>query len=661
MPYTTAQSIRIHRQVESEGPPLAIQHGFTDRMTTRYGLEYVGRLKHDDRLTLVDARGRSHSDNPHDSDAYGMEHVAGEVVAVLDPVNRPQLDLPEGKWLEREPDDTAFAARPRPRCRGWQLAAMAAGGAVGLVACLSLATAAAPASAAAAAPVPVLAWQPCTDPRQQGFDCATAEVPMDYSQPTGKTFTLALIKSPAQDPDSRIGTLFWNPGGPSDAGTQYLPASVQGFPEQVQRRFDIISWDPRGMGGDTTPVVQCFDSQEQEERFLEAAFSDLPAIAVSPSELARSINAWTLLNKQCVRRNGELLAHVSTADNARDLDLLRQAVGDEQTTYYGTSYGTFLGATYLNMFPDQVRAAVLDGAVSPRAWAGNDGDAAKLSTFLRIGSDIGTSDTIREFMNQCGEVDTASCAFSDGSPEATQRKWAELLSRLQASPVTTSEPIDGLDQPVDDRSLLSYVASSIYILRPLPGFGRFPGWVAVGEALQQVWEASEGAVATATAPPPPATVAASTPPATASTYITSIGRQPSVVCGESPNPETKAAYAKQALISYQRAGLTVWPFTAMCLQWSIKASSPYLGPWDRPTPAVLVIGNTFDPATPYSSSQRMADELWDGHLLTVDGFGHTVLLNPSRCAQDYVASYLIDGKLPPTGARCAQDSPPFSR
>ena len=293
------------------------------------------------------------------------------------------------------------------------------------------------------------------------------------------------------------------------------------------------------MGGSTRPVVQCFDSQEQEERFLEALSAGLPDIPVSPSELAGLITARTTLNEHCVRRNGDLLAHVSTADNARDLDLLRQAVGDEQTTYYGTSYGTFLGATYLNMFPDRVRAAVLDGAVSPRAWAGNDGDAATLSTFLRVGSDVGTLDTIKEFMNQCGKVDTASCAFSAGSPEATQRKFAALLHRTQASPVTVD------DQPVDDRSLLAQLSGTIYVLRPLPGFDRFPsgvadrfpGWVAVGEFLQQVWTASEG-------PSGAVSHRCGCPAAghggglhTRPSYITSYGRQASVVCGESPNPD----------------------------------------------------------------------------------------------------------------------------
>jgi len=570
---------------------------------------------------------------------------------------------------ERAP--SAIEPRPQRRCRQ-PIAMTAALAMTGLLDVASPVVAATPELASVR--VPVLDWQPCAD--EDGFECATADVPMDYSRPRGKTFSLALIKAPAQDPGSRIGTLFWNPGGPSDVGTQYLPASVWGFPEAVRRSFDVVSWDPRGMGGRTTPVVQCFDSEEQEIGFLEAAFADLPAIPVSARELAGYIEGHTRLNRRCLRRNSDLLAHVSTADNARDLDLLRQAVGDEELTYYGTSYGTFLGATYLNMFPDRVRAVVLDGAADPRAWAGNDGDGALLSTFVRIGSDLGAADTVSEFMNQCGDVDTASCAFSAGSPEATWRKWATLLARIDACPVTAGS-VDGLDQPVDNRALIAYVTSKIYLLRPLPGFGRFPGWRAVAEALEKVWEASQQQVgdgdvaaclaAQPLAPPAPAeepageaAEEAAGPPAP-STYVTSVGRQRSVICGESPNPTTPAAYAAQALFSYERAGLNGWPFGAVCNRWSVRASNRYLGPWDTPTPPVLVIGNTFDPATPYSSSRRMADELWDGHLLTVDGFGHTQLLNPSQCAQDYVAAYLIDGDLPPDSARCAQESPPFSQ
>ena len=123
----------------------------------------------------------------------------------------------------------------------WSLVAMT----VGVIASLL----ASPLDASAAYPVPVLSWQTCTAPSQDGFLCATAKVPVDYSHLAGKTFTLAVIKYAARDSGSRIGTLFWNPGGPGDAGTQYLPVFIQAFPEQIRRRFDIVSWDPRGMGG----------------------------------------------------------------------------------------------------------------------------------------------------------------------------------------------------------------------------------------------------------------------------------------------------------------------------------------------------------------------------------------------------------------------------
>nr|WP_294522692.1 alpha/beta hydrolase [uncultured Rhodopila sp.] len=519
-------------------------------------------------------------------------------------------------------------------------------------ACLA-AAAAWPAAAAEAVPVPVLNWQPCADQQDAGFLCSTARVPIDYSDPEGGSFSLALIKHSADDSKNRIGTLFWNPGGPSDSGTQYMPIAIGGFPAQVTSRFDIVSWDPRGMGGDTTPVVQCFNSASDEATFTQNLYAGLPAIPVSPSDLAKLSNARTTLNQACVAREGSLLAHVSTADNARDLDLLRQAVGDAKISYYGTSYGTFLGATYLNMFPGNVRAAVLDGAVYPTAWAGTGKDSRRLSTFVRIGSDIGSSETVTAFLAACGEAGVASCPFAAPKAEATQEKYQSLLESLRTNPVT----IDG--QAVDDTAVISYFQSSIFIIHPVPGFDRFPGYVAVAQFLQDVWSATNaGGQSSAAAQAAPAAVSTASQ---AATYTTSYGRQAAVICGESPNPATVTANVKQALFSDRRAGLTAWPLLAICLGWSIEAAETYSGPWNTPTPPVLVVGNTFDPATPYSSSRRMAAELYDGHFLTVDGFGHTELLNPSRCAQDAIAAYLTDGTLPPDGARCAQDYRPFSR
>lgn len=509
------------------------------------------------------------------------------------------------------------------------------------------------------ASVPKLVWEACPAPANgaastTGFKCAFVNVPMDYAAPSASTFRLALIKAPARDAAQRLGTLFWNPGGPSDAGTEYLPASIQGFPAKVRDRFDIISWDRRGMGGRSTPVVQCFDSAGDEAAYFASLTRG--GFPMTAEQLANDAAGRRQLNEACVERNGELLAHVSTADNARDLELLRQAVGEETMNYYGTSYGTFLGATYINMYPDRVRAAVLDGAVAAPAWAGNEGEDLSQSTFIRLGSDFGAATTIEAFMTQCGAVAPSACAFSAGSPEATRQKWVDLLRRA-AKGIT----LDG--DTIDAPSLVSYVGSSIYVVEPLRGFGRFPGWVAVAEFLQQVWAASEGAAqqtpaggsdgagsaADAAGPAQPAT----------GTYITSAGRQLSVICGESPNPTTEKAAVQQALASYQRAGISAWPFVAYCVGWTTKAKAPYLGPWNKITVPILVIGNTFDPATALGSSVRMAESLGNARVIIVNGFGHTVLINPSTCAQDYIAAYFIEGKMPPMGAACSQDKAPF--
>ena len=504
---------------------------------------------------------------------------------------------------------------------------------------------AAPATAAGQAPadpaVPTLNWTAC--PGGGAFRCATATVPMDYAKPDGATFSLALIKYPAKDPVGRIGTVFWNPGGPGGSGTEALPATISGLPAEVLRRFDVVSWDPRGMGGGSTPVVQCFDSVEEEVGFL----GQVPTVPTSEAEFARAESLRAEVNARCVQRNGDLLAHVSTADTARDLDLLRQAVGDEKTTYYGVSYGTVLGATYINMFPDKVRAAVLDGAVFPSAWGGGPGTDQALSTFLRIGSDVGGQETVDEFIRQCGMVGPDRCSFSAGSVEATRQKWSDLLARLRVTPAT----VDG--GRVNDRDLVSALKSLVYVVDP--------GWASAARFLQGAHTAATAPQAAAAGVPGARGSAApgsrSLPPGM---YGTSIGRLLSVVCGESPNPDQPSDYTPQARLSYARAGYSGWPFVAFCAGWTTKAAAPYGGPWNTPAAApVVVVNTTFDPATPYASAERAVKELANAHLITVQGFGHSQQLNPSRCAQDLIAAYMIDGTLPMEGASCPQDGAPF--
>jgi pimeloyl-ACP methyl ester carboxylesterase len=496
---------------------------------------------------------------------------------------------------------------------------------------------AAVAGGAAAATVPVLDWQPCAEPTQQGFDCATAQVPLDYDNPEGTTIQLAVIKHPASDPAHRLGTLFFNPGGPGGPGTLQLPAWFHFFPATLRARFDIISWDPRGIGAST--AVQCFATAEDEVQF----FAELPGgFPVGRGEERAWIEGYARYDQLCGARNGELLAYVSTVDTANDLDLLRQAVGEPQLDYLGTSYGTFLGAVYANLFPDRVRAMVLDGNVDPVAWTNGGNDEAALSLTFRMGFDKASAKVLDAFLTLCGEASTAQCAFSAGSAAATQAKFDDLLQRLRKHPVTVGSP----PQRFTYAALVATVGGDTGLLFLTDR------WTQAAELLQTLWTSPEH------------TPRRGAPDAAPAGYP-GIDGQFAVLCGEVPNPRDPDVYPTLAELAYARAGdvgpAWVWRVDEPCAGWPATAVHRYAGPWDRPTVnPILVIGNTFDPSTPYEGAVAMAGYLARARLLTVDGYGHTALLNPSTCAYDYVSRYVVDGTLPPPGTVCPQDQPPFT-
>ncbi|GAA3310226.1 hypothetical protein GCM10020295_76750 [Streptomyces cinereospinus] len=232
-----------------------------------------------------------------------------------------------------------------------------------------------------AASAPRLDWHPCV--KGSPFDCATARVPLDYGDPGGRTVELAVVKRKATAPGRRIGTLFFNPGGPGGPGTVQMPQNYAFFPREVRERFDIVSWDPRGVGSST--AVKCFAGSQEAQAWTAGKSTGVP---VGARQRAAWITAYQDLARRCLQRDPELLRHVSTADTARDLDRLRQAVGDPQLTYLGISYGTILGATYANLFPGTVRAMVLDSNWDPQAWTDHGSvAAARLTAPLRQGAD----------------------------------------------------------------------------------------------------------------------------------------------------------------------------------------------------------------------------------------------------------------------------------
>lgn len=477
----------------------------------------------------------------------------------------------------------------------------------------------------ASVPVPRLDWRPCAE--RDHFECATARVPLDYADPGRRTIELAVVRHRATGPGRRVGTLFFNPGGPGGPGTVQMPQSYQFFPREVRERFDIVSWDPRGVGAST--AVNCFHSRKEADAWNAGKPAGFPA---DRRQRTVWIAAYEDLARRCERIDPELLRHVSTADSARDLDRLRQAVGDPRLSYLGISYGTFLGATYANLFPGKVRALVLDSDVDPLAWTNHADDHTRLPTFLRMGTDLSAAATLDQFLARCGATTTAGCAFSARSPRATREKFDRLMRSLRARPRGAWT----YGRTVGD------VVKSLYVVHP--------GWADLAGRLQDLWRGR----APKQLPPPPSSIP-----------MPYLGDEQAgaVACSDSPNPRDPGAYHALEEASALRAGdagrLWTWA-TEPCATWPATAPGRYTGPWNRRTAhPVLVVGTTYDPATPYAGARAMAKELADARLLTENGFGHTALLNPSGCVNEYESRYLVSGTLPPAGTVCRPDAAPF--
>lgn len=491
---------------------------------------------------------------------------------------------------------------------------------------------------AAAAPAPHLAWQPCGG----DFLCASATVPLDYAHPAGTTIQIALIKHPATDPTHRIGSVFFNPGGPGGSGITKLRQFYPLFPAAVRARFDLVGFDPRGVG--QSDVLRCFDTIGQEQQFLAGLPVGYP---IGDAQQRLWENTFAEFDRTCAAHAGPLLAHDTTADTARDMDRLRQAVGDPALNYIGASYGSYLGATYANLFPAKVRAMALDGDVDPVRWAAG---TPWLGTFLRLGSDEGAATALNGFLDLCGRASVASCAFSAGTPAATHAKFATLLDRVASRPVALA----GLT--FTKAVTVSVVAYLLYDAQPIADLTS--GWPGLATVLQNLW------TRTGTTGADPTVPALSVLPEADTSYA---GRESElgVLCSDDPNPRDPAEYAAQAAYASVRSGVVgpYWTWiTEECARWPVLAPQRYSGPWNRPTAhPILVVGNTGDPATPYSGAVAMSHDLADARLVTVRGFGHTALGNPSSCVDSIEGDYFVSGALPRPGTVCEEDEPPFSR
>ncbi len=478
-----------------------------------------------------------------------------------------------------------------------------------------------------------------------GFLCATVAAPLDYRDPSGAKIRLAVVEHAATGPASR-GVIFFNPGGPGGPGTVQLPQWIGFWPKELLREYDIVSWDPRGSGAST--AVQCFASEAAEGAFL-GRYALFP---VGRGQQGAYIQRWREFGKICAARNGALLRHVSTADTARDLNLLRQALGQPKLNYLGISYGTFLGATYANLFPRRVGRLVLDGNVPPKAWTNRGRPNPRLSTYLRMGSDQAAAKALAAFLAICGQRSTQACAFSAGSPAATKAKWDALLARLRKAPINLGgTAFTYADVVTSASNALAFVQPHT---TPVTG-GSFPGWPQAAQGLQQLWLARNAKTATRPDTRPAAAVTAAQP-------YGGVEQTFAVQCNEAPSPPASAYPGLQRLV-LRRSGVIglpdLWSNDEPCATWPVRGQDTYTGPWNAPTGPILVIGNTTDPFLPLRDAIAMTRQLANARLLVVHGYGHTAFLNPSTCASTYMTAYFRTGALPPKGTVCHENLPPF--
>ncbi len=451
------------------------------------------------------------------------------------------------------------------------------------------------------AAVPALHWTPC----HGGFQCTPAAVPLSYREPKGRAITLSVIRLPASDPARRIGSLFFNFGGPGTDGVGELTRFAARYPDELRARFDLVGFDPRGIGG--SAPISC-------------PGADHPPAIPSPLRQPDGFFAASAApGKACAAGSGDLLSHLSTANVARDMDLLRQAVGDPALNFYGYSYGTYLGGTYANLFPDKVRAMTLDGTLDLVANA--TGKPGQEQQPVDVRADVATAQQqeLDQFFTVCAAAGP-KCAFSGGDPKA---KFAGVFAHASRGPGVSS--------------LMRTIDSALY------QSGR---WKRLAETLSAL-PADPGVAAPVLDP-----------------YVPT--HSPSflaVQCVDSDNPSAPAGYTALAASESKRQpyfGLGAVFSMAQCAGWPAHDADRYTGPWNRPREnPVLVLNNRFDPATPLHNAQATAAELGDGRVLVVDGYGHTSLDVHSACATAAVVRYLTDLAVPAAGTSCAPDTVPF--
>ncbi|QZY29389.1 alpha/beta hydrolase [Nocardioides coralli] len=452
-----------------------------------------------------------------------------------------------------------------------------------------------------------LTWTPCGDK-----DCARLTVPLDYDRPGGRTIELALLRSRALG--QARGALVFNPGGPGAPGTDYVAQAGRLFGAPLRRAYDIVGFDPRGTG-ESAPV-DCLSDAELDQ------FLALDPSPDGPAEV-RAYTRWLdRFGRGCVESDAELAAHVSTVETARDLDVLRAALGQAHLDYLGASYGTALGATYAELFPDRVGRLVLDAAV----------DVSLTTREANLGQARGFQQALEAYISDC--VDNVDGCYLGDSVDEGLDLVAGLLAEVDRSPLPTASgreltvghAVYGIALPLYDRNL----------------------WFLLSQALRAAGD-GDGTALLALAD----LYASRTP----SGYSDN-SREAflAINCLDDPTAVPPAEVRAQ-LDDFREASPTFGDFFAWslagCRGQVAESTEPDLEIDGSGAAPILVIGTTRDPATPYAWAEALAAQLDSGVLLTREGDGHTAYNSGNNdCIDDAVEAYLVEGTVPEPGTTC---------
>ncbi|WP_052462647.1 alpha/beta hydrolase [Nigerium massiliense] len=498
-----------------------------------------------------------------------------------------------------------------------------------------------------AVPTPRLSWTACGD-----LQCAKVSLPRDYDKPRAQSVEVALTRVPARNQARKLGTLFLNPGGPGQSGTEFTARFLQWAGPEITERFDLVGFDPRGVNQSTT--THCFPTEKQQTRALEPLAMLFPVIA---QEEVAYTGATDALGHACSTRGKQVVGSVSTAEVARDLDVLRRAVGDEKLTYLGFSYGTYLGQVYANMFPDRVRAVAVDGVIDPTAWVGSDATRS-IPVSMRLRSAEGSSKALKTSLALCAKA-------GDACPLANpQADFDRVAAKLRAKHLVVDDP--------DGQFTLTYqqfVATVLYSLYSEAGVGEIPGLVAMVDSMQASGPSAAPAIQlskayrkTAQDVKEKAKKGGKGP----LPYDNQLEVVPAIMCTDSRNPGSSDAWRALAATADARAPYFgrhwLWG-SAACAEdtWTVKDEDAYAGPFTRTTSApVLVVGNHYDPATNYESAVAASRLLPNSTLVSSNNWGHTAY-GVSACATAAIDRYLLTGTTTSRSITCSDGQQPFQR